>query len=133
VTISLERSSRAPQSVSSCVIVRGSLTANKKSRGVLSRFAQVASPVGTLQAMRSVIRTGAAVRSPGAKRRDLLLEILALRHHRSSFSFLALPREGYTPLCSHELVYCLTTRALNTPDAGAGSSSRRGLRKARVL
>ena len=40
----------------------------------------LASPAGTLQAMRAVIRTGAAVRSARATRRDLLLEILALRH-----------------------------------------------------
>src|SRR2546430_7515315 len=39
-----------------------------------------ASPVGSLQAMRAVIRTGAALRSAGATRRDLLLETLALRH-----------------------------------------------------
>jgi hypothetical protein len=40
----------------------------------------LAFPVGTLQAMRSVIRPGAAVRSARATHRDLLLEILALRH-----------------------------------------------------
>ena len=37
----------------------------------------LASPVGTLQAMRDVITTGAAAR---ATRRDLMLETLALRH-----------------------------------------------------
>ena len=39
-----------------------------------------ASPVGTLPAMRAVIKTGAAFRPAGATRRDFLLEALALRH-----------------------------------------------------
>jgi hypothetical protein len=39
-----------------------------------------ASLVGTLRAMRAVIRTRAALGSAGATRRDLLLETLALRH-----------------------------------------------------
>ena len=39
-----------------------------------------ASPASTLRTMRAVIRTGAAVQSARATRRDLLLEILALRH-----------------------------------------------------
>jgi hypothetical protein len=43
----------------------------------------LASPVGTLPAMGAVIRTGAAVRPARATRRDLLLEILALRHQLS--------------------------------------------------
>jgi putative transposase len=48
----------------------------------------LASPAGTLQTMRAVIRTGAAVRSARATRRDLLLETLALRpptRHPRSF------------------------------------------------
>ena len=40
----------------------------------------LASPLGTLQAMRGSFRTGAAVRATQATRTDLLLETLALRH-----------------------------------------------------
>ena len=40
----------------------------------------LASPAITLQAMRAVIRAGAETQSGRATRRDLLLEILALRH-----------------------------------------------------
>jgi Homeodomain-like domain len=40
----------------------------------------LASALGTLEAMRGLVRTGAAVRSAQATRRDLLLETLALRH-----------------------------------------------------
>ena len=40
----------------------------------------LASPLGTLQAMRGGFRTGAAVRAAQATRTDLLLETLALRH-----------------------------------------------------
>jgi hypothetical protein len=40
----------------------------------------VGSPLGILQAMRGGFTTGATVRSAGPTRRDLLLEILALRH-----------------------------------------------------
>jgi hypothetical protein len=39
-----------------------------------------ASPAGTLQAMRAVIRASAGIQSARATRRDLVLEILALRH-----------------------------------------------------
>jgi hypothetical protein len=40
----------------------------------------LASPLGTLRAMRDVFETGATARSARATRRDLLLETLALRH-----------------------------------------------------
>jgi len=40
----------------------------------------LASPVGTLRAMQGIVRTGVATRSAQATRRDLLLEVLALRH-----------------------------------------------------
>src|SRR5262249_25581756 len=53
-----------------------------------------ASPVGTLPAMRAVIRTGAALRPAGATRRDLLLEALALRHQ---LPVLARPNKRFRP------------------------------------
>src|SRR3989442_2665572 len=47
------------------------------------RSLTVASPLGTLRAMRDVFGTGAAVRSAWSTRRDLLLENFALRHQLS--------------------------------------------------
>ena len=54
----------------------------------------LASPLGTLQAMRAAIRTGAALGAAGATRRDLLLETLALRHQ---LGVLARSRRRFRP------------------------------------